>query len=66
MWLIDNAALSLEYVRCETSVEYAILSHTWEEGEEVSFQEMKDLATREKRVPSTRFEKSASGRLGMD
>lgn len=37
MWLINVKTLQLEYFHsCET-VEYAILSHTWQEGEELDF-----------------------------
>ncbi|KAH8668770.1 heterokaryon incompatibility protein-domain-containing protein [Xylariales sp. PMI_506] len=42
MWLINTATLELEYVLNHESVRYAILSHTWEDGE-VSFQEFQDL-----------------------
>ncbi|RSL74203.1 hypothetical protein CEP51_011630 [Fusarium floridanum] len=42
MWLINTETLKLESVVNPETVEYAILSHTWEE-EEVSFQEFQDL-----------------------
>ncbi|KAM5353836.1 hypothetical protein ACJ41O_000486 [Fusarium nematophilum] len=42
MWLINTTTLQLEYILNYEAVEYAILSHTWEE-EEVSFQEFQDL-----------------------
>ncbi|KAJ4175017.1 hypothetical protein NW754_005437 [Fusarium falciforme] len=42
MWLINTDTLRLESVVNPETVEYAILSHTWEE-EEVSFQEFQDL-----------------------
>lgn len=40
MWLIDNNTLLLRSVYDETVEKYAILSHTWEDGQEVTFQEM--------------------------
>ncbi|KAI0147104.1 heterokaryon incompatibility protein-domain-containing protein [Xylariaceae sp. FL1272] len=43
MWLINTETLKLEFFNSHESVRYAILSHTWEEGEEVSFQEFEDL-----------------------
>lgn len=41
MWLIDTKTLKLCYFNNEDEVDYAILSHRWEE-EEVSLQEFKD------------------------
>ncbi|KAH7035997.1 heterokaryon incompatibility protein-domain-containing protein, partial [Microdochium trichocladiopsis] len=40
MWLIDNTTLHLRFVDDETVERYAILSHTWEDGQEVTFQDM--------------------------
>jgi hypothetical protein len=42
MWLINTESLKLEDVVDPDGYEYAILSHTWEDGE-VSFQEMADI-----------------------
>lgn len=43
MWLIDTSDFTLvDHHECPV-LQYAILSHTWEE-EEVSFQDFKDLA----------------------
>jgi hypothetical protein len=48
MWLINNETLTVEPFTDESSVPYAILSHTWEE--EVTFQDMKNLdSARQKR-----------------
>lgn len=41
MWLIDTKTLKLCYFNNDDTVEYAILSHRWEE-EEVSLQDFKD------------------------
>ncbi|TRX96684.1 hypothetical protein FHL15_002350 [Xylaria flabelliformis] len=48
MWLIDTTLLEL---RCHVTVphSYAILSHTWTEEEEVSFQEFHDIEARRKK-----------------
>ncbi|RYP35639.1 hypothetical protein DL767_003751 [Monosporascus sp. MG133] len=48
MWLIRTDTLQLEYVTDATAEgkPYAILSHCWEEGREVSFQEFCDLDLR--------------------
>ncbi|KAI8717860.1 HET domain-containing protein [Fusarium sp. LHS14.1] len=43
MWLINTETLKLESVVNPENVEYAILSHTWNEGEEVTFQELQQL-----------------------
>lgn len=42
MWLINTQSLALEEVVDPSSVEYAILSHTWED-EEVTFQDFNNL-----------------------
>ncbi|KAF5009603.1 hypothetical protein FDECE_4208 [Fusarium decemcellulare] len=44
MWLINTQTLSLEYFVNHETVQYIILSHTWED-EEVTFQEFHDLST---------------------
>ncbi|KAK7988359.1 tRNA (carboxymethyluridine(34)-5-O)-methyltransferase [Apiospora arundinis] len=41
MWLINVETLELEHVLDHTKTAYAILSHTWEDGE-VTFQEFRD------------------------
>ncbi|KAK8088404.1 hypothetical protein PG997_003365 [Apiospora hydei] len=41
MWLINVDTLELEHVLDHEATEYAILSHTWEDGE-VTFQEFRD------------------------
>lgn len=41
MWLINIETLELEHVLDHEATEYAILSHTWEDGE-VTFQEFRD------------------------
>ncbi|KAK8055090.1 heterokaryon incompatibility protein-domain-containing protein [Apiospora rasikravindrae] len=41
MWLINTETLELEHVLDHEATEYAILSHTWEDGE-VTFQEFCD------------------------
>lgn len=43
MWLVDTKTLQLKQVSDETVYPFAILSHTWETGEEVTFQEMQNL-----------------------
>jgi len=43
MWLINTTTLRLEDVLNPETEQYAILSHTWEAGEEVSFDEFADL-----------------------
>lgn len=43
MWLVNTKTLQLKQVSDETVHPFAILSHTWEPGEEVTFQEMQDL-----------------------
>jgi hypothetical protein len=43
MWLLDTETQQLRQVVDSTGQEYAILSHTWVEDEEVTFQDMQDL-----------------------
>ncbi|KAG6356810.1 hypothetical protein INS49_014684 [Diaporthe citri] len=43
MWLVDTELLQLRQVTDEKQLPFAILSHTWQAGEEVTFQEMQDL-----------------------
>ncbi|KAF5333058.1 hypothetical protein D9758_017863 [Tetrapyrgos nigripes] len=47
-WLIDASTLRLVEFPSDSAVPpYAILSHRWEEGQEISFQEMAQLSTDE-------------------
>ncbi|TGJ80950.1 hypothetical protein E0Z10_g7818 [Xylaria hypoxylon] len=46
MWLIDTALLELRFHATLVPRSYAILSHTWIEEEEVSFQEFQDIDIR--------------------
>ena len=39
MWLIDTTTKKLEYVNGPDGYRYAVLSHTWEANQEVTFQE---------------------------
>ncbi|KAK4161071.1 heterokaryon incompatibility protein-domain-containing protein [Cladorrhinum sp. PSN259] len=43
MWLLDTDTLKLCLVNDSTKAKYAILSHTWEDDGEVSFQDMQDI-----------------------
>lgn len=43
MWLINTSSLRLEHIVSPESRHYAILSHTWDEGQEVTFQDMANL-----------------------
>lgn len=43
MWLIDTSTLQLTQVADENVHPFAILSHTWEAGQEVGFQEMQNI-----------------------
>ena len=56
MWLIDNNTLRLRSVDDETVEKYAILSHTWEAGQEVTFQDM-DFAAQARVTHRRGFEK---------
>ncbi|KAI0538249.1 heterokaryon incompatibility protein-domain-containing protein [Xylaria digitata] len=49
MWLIDTALLELRFHTTLAPQSYAILSHTWVEEEEVSFQEFRDVDTRHRK-----------------
>ncbi|KAI0198857.1 heterokaryon incompatibility protein-domain-containing protein [Astrocystis sublimbata] len=49
MWLINCQTLTLVEKGSPARVKYAILSHTWEEGEEVQFYEFKHHTATEKR-----------------
>src|SRR5450756_1484605 len=39
MWLIDSTTIRLKFVRSPGSSPYAIISHTWNDNDEVTFQE---------------------------
>ncbi|GAW21814.1 hypothetical protein ANO14919_113390 [Xylariales sp. No.14919] len=49
MWLIDTTLIELRLHTRPPPQSYAILSHTWREEEEVSFQEFNDIETRSKK-----------------
>jgi hypothetical protein len=49
MWLIDTSLLELEFHATLTPQSYAILSHTWADEEEVSFQEFHDVESRSRK-----------------
>ena len=49
MWLINCRTLTLEETTSHKEAKYAILSHTWEKGEEVSYSEFCDQAVKTKR-----------------
>lgn len=48
MWLINCRTLTLEEHLDFKSIEYAILSHTWEQGQEVQFDEFRSGTAKEK------------------
>ncbi|KAJ4390719.1 hypothetical protein N0V93_004317 [Gnomoniopsis smithogilvyi] len=43
MWLVDTETLKLQQVTDEKQHPFAILSHTWQAGEEVTFQDMQNF-----------------------
>lgn len=43
MWLVNTETLQLKQATDEKQYPFAILSHTWQDGQEVTFQEMQDL-----------------------
>ncbi|KAK5662368.1 hypothetical protein OQA88_8278 [Cercophora sp. LCS_1] len=45
MWLLNAETLQLRWVTDLSSVQYAILSHTWDGDRELSFQDIQDVAT---------------------
>ena len=49
MWLINCRTLTLEETLSHKEAKYAILSHTWEKGEEVSYSEFRDQTVKTKR-----------------
>ncbi|KAI0874447.1 heterokaryon incompatibility protein-domain-containing protein [Hypoxylon argillaceum] len=49
MWLIDTTLLEMRFHVTLIPQSYAILSHTWAEEEEVSFQEFHDVESRHKK-----------------
>lgn len=54
MWLIETRTLKLKFVTNarEENRPYAILSHTWVNGEEVTFQEFQDIKQAQLTRPS--------------
>ena len=57
MWLIDTTSLVLKFVEDSEVVIYAILSHTWGDGE-VSFQDMADLERARKKQGFSKIERT--------
>ena len=49
MWLINCRTLMLKEFLSQREVRYAILSHTWEKGEEVQFSELRNREATGKR-----------------
>lgn len=49
MWLINCRTLTLEEHLDFKSIDYAILSHTWEQGEEVQFDEFRSKTAKSKK-----------------
>ena len=49
MWLINCRTLILEEITSHKEAKYAILSHTWEKGEEVQHSEFRNQAAKAKR-----------------
>lgn len=58
MWLVDTETLQLKQVSDETVCSFAILSHTWETGQEVTFQEMQDLDVVKQKSGYSKIEKT--------
>ncbi|KUJ11854.1 HET-domain-containing protein [Mollisia scopiformis] len=55
MWLLNTTSLQLEYVNSSEDQTYAILSHTWEDGE-VSLQELANLEQANKKKGFSKIE----------
>ncbi|KAI3342884.1 heterokaryon incompatibility protein-domain-containing protein [Ustulina deusta] len=55
MWLIDTTLFELRFHARPAPQSYAILSHTWTEEEEVSFQEFHDIENRSKKNGFTKI-----------
>ncbi|UPL01849.1 hypothetical protein LCI18_012783 [Fusarium solani-melongenae] len=69
MWLIDTTALSLRLFARSEGVEYAILSHTWgRDDEEVTFQDMADIAHRRTKAGWAKIKKTCqlARNMGLD
>jgi hypothetical protein len=48
MWLIDTSTLKLRFVHDPEGLDYVILSHVWDQGQELTFQEMQAGIGKEK------------------
>ncbi|KAF4913566.1 Vegetative incompatibility protein HET-E-1 [Colletotrichum viniferum] len=57
MWLLDTQILKLQEIVDPSTVNYAILSHTWEH-DEVSFQDISDLDTARKKAGFSKISKT--------
>ncbi|CAI0641567.1 unnamed protein product [Colletotrichum noveboracense] len=57
MWLLDTQTLKLQEIVDPSTVNYAILSHTWEH-DEVSFQDISDLDTARKKAGFSKISKT--------
>ncbi|PMD39477.1 HET-domain-containing protein, partial [Hyaloscypha variabilis F] len=57
MWLINTASLVLEFVEDPETCVYAILSHTWGDGE-VSFQDMANIERARKKLGFSKIERT--------
>jgi hypothetical protein len=65
MWLINTATLKLEYFSSHPKGEYAILSHTWGDGE-VTFQDLHDVASAGRKKGFSKIKATASLALAQD
>ncbi|KAF4416907.1 Vegetative incompatibility protein HET-E-1 [Colletotrichum fructicola] len=57
MWLLDTQTLKLQEIVDPSTVNYAILSHTWEH-DEVSFQDISDLDSARKKAGFSKISKT--------
>ncbi|KAG4440977.1 hypothetical protein IFR05_003541 [Cadophora sp. M221] len=57
MWLINTTSLALEFIEDPETCIYAILSHTWGDGE-VSFQDMADINRARKKQGFSKIERT--------
>ncbi|KAF3806073.1 hypothetical protein GCG54_00004399 [Colletotrichum gloeosporioides] len=57
MWLLDTQTLKLQEIVDPSTVNYAILSHTWEH-DEVSFQDISDLDSARKKAGFAKISKT--------
>ncbi|KAF4434180.1 Vegetative incompatibility protein HET-E-1 [Colletotrichum fructicola] len=65
MWLINTKTLRLEQIVDPSSVDYAILSHTWGD-DEVSFKDMKRLSKAKKKTGFVKIAKTCKLALKQD